>query len=71
MEKKNIEPKNYETAVKELNTIVQQIEESDLSLEKMIELYEKGKLLLAYCEKQLNRFEEKIEVINRKNQETF
>lgn len=69
MEKKIIEPKNYETAVRELNQIVEQIEESDLPLEKMIELYEKGKVLLVYCEKQLNRFEEKIQVINRKNQE--
>jgi len=71
MEKKIIEPKNYETAVKELNQIVEQIEEADLPLEKMVELYEKGKLLLAFCEKQLNKFEEKIEVINRKNQENF
>ncbi len=71
MDKKNTEPKNYESAVKELNIIVEQIEESDLPLEKMIELYEKGKILLAYCEKQLNRFEEKIEVINRKNQENL
>lgn len=71
MEKKNISPKNYETAVKELSQIVDKIEESDLSLEKMIELYEEGKVLLEYCEKQLNRFEEKIQVINRKNQENI
>lgn len=69
MEKKMLTPKNYETAVKDLNKIVEQIEESDLSLEKMIELYEKGKELLVYCENQLNKFEEKIQVINRKNQE--
>lgn len=69
MENKSIEPKNYESAVKELNEIVSQIEESDLPLDKMINLYEKGKVLLAYCEKQLNKFEEKIQVINRKNQE--
>ncbi len=69
MEKKMLAPKNYETAVKDLNKIVEQIEESDLSLEKMIELYEKGKELLVYCENQLNKFEEKIQVINRKNQE--
>lgn len=71
MEKINIEPKNYESAVRELNQIVDQIEESDLPLEKMIELYEKGKVLLAYCEKQLTGFEEKIQVINRKNQENL
>ncbi len=69
MEKKNIEPKNYESAVKELNEIVVKLEEAEISLEKMMELYERGKYLLAFCEKQLNKFEEKIQVINRKNQE--
>lgn len=64
-----VEPKNYETAVKKLQTVIDKIEESEISLEQMMELYEQGKELIVYCEKQLNKFEEKIQVINLKNQE--
>ncbi|MFA7058117.1 MAG: exodeoxyribonuclease VII small subunit [Candidatus Cloacimonadales bacterium] len=64
-----VEPKNYETAVKQLQTVIDKIEESEISLEQMMELYEQGKELIVYCEKQLNKFEEKIQVINLKNQE--
>lgn len=66
---KKIEPKSYESAVKQLQVIIDQIEESEISLEQMMELYEQGKELVIYCEKQLNKFEEKIQVINLKNQE--
>lgn len=66
---KKVEPKNYESAVKQLQSIIDQIEESEISLEQMMELYEQGKELVIYCEKQLNKFEEKIQVINLKNQE--
>lgn len=66
---KKIEPKSYESAVKQLQVIIDQIEESEISLEQMMELYEQGKELVVYCEKQLNKFEEKIQVINLKNQE--
>ncbi len=69
MEGKALEPKNYESAIKELNKVVAKLEEAEISLEMMMELYERGKYLLDFCEKQLNKFEEKIEVINRKNQE--
>lgn len=64
-----IETMDYESAVKELNKIVEQIEVAELPIEKMIELYSKGKELLAFCEKQLSSLEEKIEIINRKDQE--
>lgn len=66
---KKIEPKSYESAVKQLQVIIDQIEESEISLKQMMELYEQGKELVVYCEKQLNKFEEKIQVINLKNQE--
>lgn len=69
MENKQNTPQNYESAVKELNEIVSKIEVADIPLERMMELYERGKYLLEYCEKQLDKFEEKIEVINRKKQE--
>ncbi len=69
MESKKTEALKYETAVKELNEVVEKLEDAEISLEKMMELYERGKYLLDFCEKQLNKFEEKIEVINRKNQE--
>ncbi len=64
MASKNI---TYEKAIEELNDIIAQIEESNLPLDKMITLYEKGNELIKYCEKELKKFEEKINVINRNN----
>ena len=64
MEKKKL---TYELAIQELNEIVQQIEESNLPLDKMVELYEKGNELIKFCETELKRFEEKIKIINRNN----
>jgi len=51
---------SYEDAVKQLEEIVQHLEKGDISLEKSLELFQKGVSLSAYCTKKLDETEKKI-----------
>lgn len=51
---------SYEEAVKQLEEIVQLLEKGDISLEKSLELFQKGVELSAYCTKKLDETEKKI-----------
>jgi exodeoxyribonuclease VII small subunit len=51
----------FETALIELQNIVNQLEDGDLTLEKSIQLFERGQQLAAYCAKQLDEATLKIE----------
>lgn len=55
-----MEKMNYEKSVKELETIVDKLENGNLSLEEMMKLYEKGTALAAACSKSLEAVELKI-----------
>ncbi|MBN1935298.1 MAG: exodeoxyribonuclease VII small subunit [Anaerolineae bacterium] len=54
----------FEAAFAELNEVVQQLEASDLNLEDMIALYERGQKLAAYCQVQLDRAELRVTKLN-------
>lgn len=45
----------YEEAVKELEGIVAALEADDLPLDRSLELYKKGRILIAYCAEMLNK----------------
>ncbi|MBO5411406.1 MAG: exodeoxyribonuclease VII small subunit [Clostridia bacterium] len=45
---------NYEKSVKELEAIVDKLENGNLSLEEMMKLYEKGTALADACSKSLD-----------------
>jgi len=51
----------FETALLELQNIVNQLEDGDLTLEKSLQLFERGQQLAAYCAKQLDEATLKIE----------
>ena len=53
----------FETSLKELETIVAQLESEDLPLEKAIALFEKGTTLSKTCSQTLSEAEKKIEVL--------
>jgi exodeoxyribonuclease VII small subunit len=54
---------NFETALKELEGIVEQLERGDLSLEKSLELFERGITLTRICQKRLDEAERKVEML--------
>ncbi len=50
----------YEDAVKQLEEIVAQLEKGDISLEKSLELFQKGVALSAFCTRKLDETEKQI-----------
>jgi exodeoxyribonuclease VII small subunit len=51
---------NFEDAMKELETVVGQLERGDVALDESIALYERGAALKARCEAKLKEAEEKV-----------
>ena len=60
---KENEKVSFETALKELEEIVQQLEQDDVPLEKAMKFYEKGMKLSKQCNDMLESAEEKMTVI--------
>ena len=63
--KKPAEPGNFETAMKRLEEIVEQMESGELPLEDLIVRYEEGMKLVKVCQERLASAEERIEIITR------
>jgi exodeoxyribonuclease VII small subunit len=61
---------NFETALKELETIVERLESGRIDLEQSIAIYERGEELKKHCEKLLQQAEARIEKITLKQDGT-
>ena len=59
-EKKELE---FEAALKKLETIVENLEAGDLSLEQALKQYEEGVRMADICSKRLTDAEKKVEVL--------
>ena len=60
--------KDFESAVAELDAIVRKMEEGDLTLEKSMELYERGLQLSRFCHARLEEAERRIEILNERGE---
>jgi exodeoxyribonuclease VII small subunit len=60
--------KDFESALAELDGIVRRMEEGDLSLEKSMELYERGLQLSRFCHSTLEAAERRIELLNERGE---
>ena len=60
---------SFEEALKDLEKIVEDLNNGDLELEKAITAYEKGIQLKNICEERLRNAQERIELIQNKKQE--
>ncbi len=56
---------SFEEAMKELESIVKKIENEETPLEEILELYERGSELSAYCQDILTKTQEKLETIQK------
>jgi exodeoxyribonuclease VII small subunit len=63
---KNGKPNPFETNLARLDAIVQELEDTDLPLEKALVLYEEGMKLSECCHKQLEEAEGRVEILTRK-----
>ncbi len=55
--------KSFESSLKELEKIVEQLEAGDLPLERSLELFEQGVKLSRDCQKRLDEAERKVELL--------
>ena len=57
----------FEKALEELESVVAKMESGNLPLEKMMESFERGKILTAICGDKLKSVERKIEILRSKS----
>ena len=55
--------KTFETSLMDLEKIVRELEQGDLSLEESLKLFEDGVKLSRQCQERLNQSERRIEVL--------
>ena len=60
--------KDFETALKELESIVDTLERGDLPLEQSLELFERGVRLSRFCHGRLEDAERRIEVLTERGE---
>lgn len=64
MQKPKEQPlQNFEQSLKQLETIVAQMERGDVSLEDSVKLFEEGTKLAEQCKQQLAEAEGKVEIL--------
>ena len=63
MARKDATDKRFESALEELEQVVEQLESGELSLEDSLAAFEKGVGLVRFCNQKLNDVEKKIEIL--------
>jgi len=63
-QKENIEKSSFEEAIKELTSIVAQVEQGQIPLQNSLQQYEKGMALIKHCRTILQKAEKRIEKIS-------
>jgi exodeoxyribonuclease VII small subunit len=62
-ENTDVKKMSFEKALEELEQIVENMEDGDIPLDKMIEYFERGSALSKQCRSKLEKLEKKIEVL--------
>lgn len=58
---------SFEKNLERLDAIVQQLEDTELPLEKALQLYEEGMKLSEVCHKQLEEAEGRVQILTKKS----
>ena len=67
MAKKSSANLNFETSLKELEALVEKMEQGDLSLEASLSHFERGVQLSRACQQALKTAEQKVEILMKKS----
>lgn len=70
MAKTTYSDNSLEQSLQKLETLVEQLEKGELSLEESLSLYEQGMKLSKQCQNMLSGIEQKIESINAEHSST-
>jgi exodeoxyribonuclease VII small subunit len=63
MARKDSPNKKFETALEDLEQVVEQLDSGELSLEDSLAAFEKGVGLVKFCNDKLNEVEKKVELL--------
>ncbi len=66
--KKTTTKPDFETALAELEALVEKMEQGDLSLEDSMQQYERGVALSQQCQNLLETAEQKVQILTKDNQ---
>jgi exodeoxyribonuclease VII small subunit len=55
----------FEEAIEQLESTVEQMENDQLPLDQLIQRYEEGMKLVAFCQEKLSEAEQKVEVLTQ------
>ncbi len=69
MARKSSKKPDFETALAELETLVETMEQGDISLEESLKLFERGVTLTRTCQESLKEAEQKVQILLEKNGE--
>lgn len=58
---------DLETSITEINTLIEQMELGELSLEQSLERFERGIVLIKHCQKVLQEAEQKVQILMQNN----
>ncbi len=67
MARKSTKAPGFEQSLKELESLVEKMEQGDLSLEDSLSHFERGVQLSRACQKALKEAEQKVEILMKKN----
>ena len=67
MAKKSAENPSFEASLKELEALVEKMEQGDLSLEASLSHFERGVQLSRACQQALKAAEQKVEILMKKS----
>jgi exodeoxyribonuclease VII small subunit len=59
-------PLDFETAMRDLEELVERLEQGDLSLEESLAAFERGVMLTRACQTALKEAEQKVEILLKK-----
>ena len=66
--KKGKKTVNFESAIEELETLVEEMEQGDISLEESLKKFERGIELTRNCQKALQEAEQKVQMLVEKKE---
>ncbi len=64
---KEAKPVDFETAMRDLEAIVERLEQGDLPLEESLAAFERGIMLTRSCQAALKEAEQKVEILLKKS----
>ncbi len=59
------DPENFEDALERLEALVKELEEGEVPLEKALEAFEEGQVLIKYCEQKLSAAEQTLKQLTK------